>query len=185
VLIMKTRRSIIFQLLIWLALGSLAYGLTYRFDNHLENYRYGAASWPRVIILAMVIFALIEAILDLVELRRHRPSGAVVTGEAADTTPDKTIPGITIHLKRLATFGIPLLFLFMIPRMGYYVSAPFFITLFMLLLGERRLKHLIVTSLLIYGVTLFVFTKLLFVPLPEGSWPGFYEVNCWIIVLLT
>ena len=184
-LIMKTRKSIIFQLLIWLALGSLAYGLTYRFDIPLENYRYGAASWPRVIILAMVIFALIEAILDLVELRRHGPSRAVVTGGAADTTPEKTIPGVTIHIKRLATFGVPLLFLFMIPRMGYYVSAPLFITVFMLLLGERRLKHLIVTSLVIYGVTLFVFTKLLFVPLPEGSWPGFYEVSSWIIVLLT
>lgn len=182
---MKTRRSIIFQLLIWLALGSLAYGLTYKFDNPLENYRYGAASWPRVIILAMVVFALMETILDLVALRRHGLSGAVVTGETSDTTPEKTLPGITILLKRFATFGVPLLFLFMIPRMGYYVSAPFFITAFMLLLGERRLKHLIVTSLLIYGVTLFVFTKLLFVPLPEGSWPGFYEVNCWIIVLLT
>ena len=184
-LIMKTRRSIILQLLIWLTLGSLTYGLTYSFDNHLENYRYGAASWPRVIILAMAVFALIQAILDLVELRRHGPSGAVVTGGAADTTPEKSIPGVTIHFKRLATFGVPLLFLFMIPRMGYYVSAPFFIAAFMLLLGERRLKHLIGTSLLIYGVTLFVFTKLLFVPLPEGFWPGFYEVNSWIIVLLT
>ncbi|MBW1867741.1 MAG: tripartite tricarboxylate transporter TctB family protein [Deltaproteobacteria bacterium] len=182
---MKTRRSIIFQLLIWLALGSLAYGLTYSFDNHLENYRYGAASWPRVIILGMVMFALIQAILDLVELRRHGPLDDMVSGGAADTTPEKTISGVTIHLKRLATFGVPLLFLFMIPRMGYYVSAPFFITAFMLLLGERQLKHLIGTSLLIYCVTLFVFTKLLFVPLPEGTWPGFYEVSSWIIVLLT
>jgi hypothetical protein len=182
---MKTRRSIILQLLIWVALGSVAYGLTYRFDNHLENYRYGAASWPRVIILAMIVFALIQTILDLVELGRREPSGDVVTGGAADITAEKTTSGVAIHLKRLATFGVPLLFLFMIPRMGYYVSAPFFITAFMLLLGEKRLKHLIGTSLLIYGVTLFVFTKLLFVPLPEGTWPGFYEVNSWIIVLLT
>ena len=182
---MKTRKSVIFQFLIWLALGSLAYGLTYRFDDPLENYRYGAASWPRVIILATVIFALIETILDLMELRRQGPPGEAVPGKAADTTPEKTISGVAIHLKRLATFGVPLLFLLMIPRMGYYVSAPFFITAFMLLLGERRLKHLIVTSFLIYGVTLFVFTKLLFVPLPEGSWPGFYEISSWIIVLLT
>jgi hypothetical protein len=185
VLIMKTRRAIIFQLLIWLALGCVAYGLTYRFDDPLENYRYGAASWPRVIILAMAVFALIQTILDLVELRPHGPSGAVVTDGAADTTPEKAIAGVKIHLKRCATFGVPLLFLFMIPRMGYYVSAPLFITAFMLLLGERRLKHLILTSLLIYSVTLFVFTRLLFVPLPEGRWPGFYEVSTWIIVLLT
>jgi len=182
---MKTRRSIILQLLIWLALGSVAYGLTYKFNTPLENYRYGAASWPRVIILGMVMFALIEAILDLAELRRNGLSGDMVPGGAADTTPEKTMPGVTILFKRLATFGVPLLFLFMIPRMGYYVSAPFFIAAFMLLLGERRLKHLIGTSLLIYGVTLFVFTKLLFVPLPEGTWPGFYEVSSWIIVLLT
>ena len=181
----KTRRSIIIELFIWLALVFLAYGLTYRFDKHLENYQYGAASWPRVIILGMAIFALIEAILGLREFRRIRTASAEVVGEPKDVELGKPLPGDSAHLKRLATFLTPLLFLFMIPRMGYYVSAPLFIAGFMLLLGERRSIYLIVTSFLIYAVTLVVFTKLLFVPLPEGSWPGFYEISSWIIVLLT
>ncbi len=173
------------ELFIWLVLAFLAYGLTYRFDKHLDNYQYGAASWPRVIILGMAIFALIEAILGLREFRRYGTTSAEVVGEPEDIDLKKPLPGDPAHLKRLVTFLTPLLFLFMIPRMGYYVSAPLFIAGFMLLLGERRPIYLIVTSFLIYGVTLVVFTKLLFVPLPEGSWPGFYEISSWIIVLLT
>ena len=181
---MERRKAIIIEFLIWLTLAILAWSLTHSFDDPLENYRYGAASWPRAIILAIGIFAFIEAILDFIVFRRHGPSKAVVIGGGRDNEPKKSISGGKVRLKRLATFAVPLLFLLMIPRMGYYVAAPFFIAGFMFLLGERRLMHLAVTSFMIYAVTLFVFTKLLFVPLPEGTWPGFYEISNWIIIVL-
>ena len=182
---MERQRSIIIEFLIWLTLAMLAWSLTHSFDDPLENYRYGAASWPRAIILAIGIFAFIEAILNFIDFRRHGPSKAVVIGGGQDNEAKKSISGAKVHLKRLATFGVPILFLFMIPRMGYYVSAPLFIAGFMYLLGERRPLFLIVASFLIYAVTLIVFTKLLFVPLPEGAWSGFYEISNWILVLLT
>lgn len=182
---MERRRSLIIEVGIWLGLSIIAFSLTFKFDDPLANYRYGAASWPRIIIIAMALFAVIETILSFLAFRRKGEQwAAVITKEEASDSPG-SVSGWKILLKRLATFGIPLLFLLMIPRMGYYVSAPFFIAGFMSLLGERRPLYLIVTSFLIYGVTLFVFTKLLFVPLPEGAWPGFYEISSWILVLLT
>jgi len=182
---MERRRSIIIEMAIWLALSIIAFSLTFKFDNPLDNYRYGAASWPRIIFIAMALFAVIETILGFMEFRRKGETRAVViTKEEASDSPGG-VSGWKVYLKRLATFGVPVLFLLMIPRMGYYVSAPFFIAGFMFLLGERRPRYLIVTSFLIYAVTLVIFTKLLFVPLPEGVWSGFYEISSWILVLLT
>jgi hypothetical protein len=181
---MERRRSIVIEMIVWLVLSVAAFSLTFSFDDPLENYRYGAASWPRVIIIAMALFAIAEAVLGFMEFRRRGVTKAAVI--KGDSSPAQSEPasGMGIHLKRVATFGLPILFLLMIPRMGYYVSAPIFILIFMYLLGERRVLHLIMSSLLIYAVTLFIFTKLLFVPLPEGAWPGFYEISGWIIVLL-
>lgn len=182
---MQRRKAFIIEFLIWLTLSILAYSLTFSFDDPLVTYRYGAASWPRTIILAIAVFASIETILSFLAFRRNAPPKATVMEGAKEEESEKTVSGTIVTLKRLATFAVPLVFLLMIPRMGYYVSAPFFIAGFMLFLGERRIIHLVVTSLLIYAVTLFVFTKLLFVPLPEGTWPGFYEISSWILMLLT
>jgi preprotein translocase subunit SecG len=180
---MATLRSILIEGVTWLTLAIMAFSLTFKFDDHLANYRYGAASWPRAIITGIVIFTLIQVVLNILALVQHRSSGGIsLNGEDAGT--EKTPTGAKTYLKRVATFGVPLLFLFMIPRMGYYALAPLFIVGYMLLLGERKLIHLVVTSFMIYAVTLLVFTKLLFVPLPEGTWPGFYEFSSWIIVLL-
>ncbi len=181
---MERRRSIIIEVVVWLGLCIIAYSLTFKFDDTLDNYRYGAASWPRAIILAMAVFAITEAVLSFIEFRRKGDSKTAIITKGEEGISPKPISDAKIHIKRLATFGVPIVFLLMIPRMGYFVSAPFFIAGFMFLLGERRLLHLIVTSFLIYAVTLIVFTKFLFVPLPEGSWPVFYEVSSWIIVLL-
>jgi hypothetical protein len=171
--------------MIWLTLSIVAYGLTFSFDDPLVTYRYGAASWPRTIILAIAVFASIEVTLSFLAFRRNAPPKATVMEGEEDEETEITVSGAKVNLKRLATFAVPLVFLLMIPRMGYYVSAPFFIAGFMFFLGERRIFHLVVTALLIYAVTLLVFTKLLFVPLPEGTWPGFYEISSWILRLLT
>jgi len=180
---MATLRSILIEGVTWLILAIMAFSLTFKFDDHLANYLYGAASWPRAIIIGIVIFTLIQVVLNILALVQHRSSGGItLNGEDADT--EETPTGAKTYLKRVATFGVPLLFLFMIPRMGYYALAPLFIAGYMLLLGERKLIHLVLTSFMIYAVTLLVFTKLLFVPLPEGTWPGFYEFSSWIIVLL-
>lgn len=185
---MQKQRAFIIELLIWLILSIIAYSLTFTFDDPLVTYRYGAASWPRTIILAIAAFASIEAILSFLAFRRNACSNATVREEKKDEETveekEKTAGGAKVALKRMATFAVPLVFLLMIPRLGYYVSAPFFISGFMFFLGESRLIHLVVTTFVIYAVTLLLFTKLLFVPLPEGTWPGFYEISSWILRLL-
>ena len=175
--------STIFEGLIWITIACAAFALTYQFDEPLAQYRYGASGWPRTLILAIVLFALIQALWSFFV---SRGKGAVDTGEAqvSDTPPTGLAAGASTYLKRIGAFIIPLLYLFLMPRAGFYIMTPLFISGYMALLGERRWVHLAGTTLLIYVLSLIVFTKLLYVPLPVGNWPGFYDINSLFVALI-
>lgn len=162
---------------VWLTLAAIAYGLTYQFDEPLEVYRFGAASWPRVLILLVAGVALCQMASRLGWFgRTHAPPP-----ELSARLADRGHTGIETHLKRVAAFALPLVYLFLLPRAGYYAVTPFFLSGYMYILGERRLRHLVGSALLIYALVLLVFTKLFFVPLPVGVWPGFYEFSNWFL----
>lgn len=168
-------RSTIFEASIWAVITGVAFGLTYQFNEPLQQYRYGAAGWPRVVILGIALFALIQAIWNLTRSGRK----GRIMGEVEEQISDlpSEAKGIIVRLKHFATFAVPLLYLFLMPRMGFYTLTPLFIGGYMMLLGERRSIHLVGTTLFIYALTIVIFLKLLFVPLPVGNWPGFYDIN--------
>jgi hypothetical protein len=180
---MRGPRSILTEGAIWLALAVAAFALTFQFDEPLSNYRYGGAGWPRAIIVGIALFASAQTVSRLRQTSMGRAPSAMedpgqgLSGEIAAT-------GILVNLKRLGTFAVPLVYLLLMPRMGYYIVTPFFISGYMTLLGERRLVHLGGTTLFIYVLTLLIFAKLLFVPVPVGTWPGFYEVNSLFLSLI-
>jgi hypothetical protein len=167
----------------WITIACVAFALTYQFDEPLAQYRYGASGWPRTLIISIVIFAVINAAWSVF---LSRGPGAVDAGEAqvSDSPPVRAAAGISIYLKRLGTFAVPLLYLFLMPRAGFYIMTPLFIAGYMALLGERRWVHLVGTTLLIYALSLIVFVKLLYVPLPVGNWPGFYDINSFFVALI-
>jgi hypothetical protein len=175
--------STIFEGLIWITIACVAFALTYQFDEPLMQYRYGASGWPRTLILAIVLFAVVQALWSVFV---SRGKGVVDTGEAqvSDTLPTGSAAGASTYLKRIGAFVIPLFYLFLMPRAGFYIVTPLFIAGYMALLGERRWVHLVGTTLLIYVLSLIVFTKLLYVPLPVGNWPGFYDINSLFVALI-
>ncbi len=180
---MRKSRSQILEGLIWITIACVAFALTYKFNEPLPHYRYGASGWPRTLILGIVIFAVINALWRVFLSRRQ---GAVDAGEAklSDTPPVRPASGTSIYLKRFGSFAVPLLYLFLLPRAGFYIMTPLFIAGYMVLLGERRWVHLVGTTLLIYALSLIVFVKLLYVPLPVGNWPGFYDINSFFVALI-
>ena len=180
---MRRSSSEIFEGLVWITIACVAFVLTFKFNDPLAHYRYGASGWPRTLILGIVIFAVINAFWSIFLSRRQ---GAVVAGEApsSDTSHSHSTTGASVHLKRLGSFAIPLVYLFLMPRAGFYILTPLFIAGYMALLGERRWLHLVGTTLLIYALSLVVFVKLLYVPLPVGNWPGFYDVNSFFVALI-
>ena len=176
-------RSAIFEGLIWTIIACVAFALTCQFDEPLLQYRYGACGWPRALIIAIFLFAVLQTTLAILRSRRKeitRESEAQITELPSEETPT----GDSAPLKRLWSFGVPLLYLFLMPRMGFYIVTPLFIAGYMMLLGERRLIHLVGTTLLIFVLSLIIFTILLFVPLPVGTWPGFYDINSLFVSII-
>ncbi len=161
-----------------MGLAIVAGVLTTSFDEPLVVYQWGAAGWPRALILLIAVVALVQLAARLGWLgagrARHDPDTEV--GEPGPATAHRAV-----NLKRAATFALPLLYLVLLPRAGYYLTTPFFLAAYMLVLGERRARHLIGTTLLLYAIVLLVFTRLFFVPLPVGNWPGFYDFGHWFL----
>ncbi len=171
----RERLSILGELSFWLALAGAAYALTFEFSGETGTYAWGAASWPRAILLLMVLAALVHAAVrarslkapDAAERRRPRPEAGIEPRRA---------------LAIVAMFGLPLAYLLLLPRAGFYVATPAFLVLYIWLLGERRPACLFGVPLLIFALINLVFTKLFFVALPIGTWPGFYEISNWFLV---
>ncbi len=181
--VMRDLRNPVIEGIFWVAFSFVAYLLTYQFDEKLDQYRYGATGWPRVLIVALAAFAIVQTTLSILKYRGKRGTGQIET-QSSDGSSGGPATGIQVGLKRLGIFVVPLAYLFLMPRIGYYIITPIFLAGYMVLLGERRLFHLIGTTLMIFALTMVVFTKLLFVPLPIGNWPGFYEMNSLFLSLI-
>jgi hypothetical protein len=180
---MTQLKSILMEIGTWIAITAVAFGLTFQFNEPLQQYRYGAAGWPRAIIYGIAFFALMQMLWRFFSPERK----GVIKGMGGDhsaAAPPLEARSIQVHLKHAATFAAPLLYLYLMSRMGFYILTPFFIAGYMRLLGEVKLRHLVGTTLFIYALTLLIFLELLFVPLPVGNWPGFYEVSSLFVSMI-
>ncbi len=164
----------------WLALSALAYGLSFQFADEVGTYLWGAASWPRGVAGLMILGALAQAGM---RLRAHAKSQIAPSSAAAMEDPAEAVtPPTARRLGFVANFALPLLYVFLLPHTGFYLTTPFFLAAYLLLLGERRLKVLIFAPLVIFALINIVFTKLFYVALPTGNWPGFYDFSNWFLV---
>lgn len=165
---------------VWLGVAAFAWMLTYEFADEDMLFRWGAAIWPRTIIIALAFGAVVQFFVRYRALlawkRTQQPTSA---GTSSDSSG-----GIAAMVTTAAMISVPLLYLFLLPRTGYYLTTPFFIALLIYLFGIRRPVRLIVITIAIYVVFLLIFTKILFVPMPTGYWPGFYELNNSIVEML-
>ncbi|MEM9442992.1 MAG: tripartite tricarboxylate transporter TctB family protein, partial [Pseudomonadota bacterium] len=81
-------------------------------------------------------------------------------------------------------FVIPLIYAWLLPRTGFYLTTPVFLIVFLLYVGERRWYVVVLTTAIITALVFLIFAKLFYVALPVGNWPGFYDVNNWLLVTI-
>lgn len=152
----------------WIGLAAGAWLLSFEFAGKDMLFRWGAEFWPRLVASLIVILSVLQFVLRYRSLRvsttasASRPFPAIAHGQAA---------------RMAITFLFPLVYAFLMPRMGYYLLTLVFIPVMMLIFGVRRPVHLFGTAAAIYVAFILVFSKFLAVPLPTGYWPGFYELN--------
>lgn len=172
----RANKDLWIELGVWLALAAGAFYLSFSFDQPLDVYRFGAAAWPRALIAALAIGALVQFALTWYA---RRLMGLTVAHSYWARLKES---GLAFSLKVGGTFAIPLLYVYLLPRTGFYVTTPFFLAGYMYLMGERRALHLLGSTVVIYSFSLLIFTTLLFVALPVGNWPGFYDFSNWLLV---
>lgn len=157
----------------WCALAVSGFALTFGFEGDIANYRYGAGGWPRALFAAMIVVATIQLLVTL----RH---GAGEPGPASDT--DTGEGPIALGGLPLRTVVVPIVYIALLVPVGFFVATPLFLAGVMISMGERRPLQIVLVTALIYALIILVFVKLLYVPLPIGTWPGFYDIGNWVLV---
>ena len=165
------------EIIIWLAVAAFAYAYSFEFDREVEGYRYGASGWPRAVILLIALGAMGQFVQDL---RKAKVSPVYDPGYFSKFSEH----GPQFFIRMGLTMALPLAYAGLMQGMGYYFLTPFFLAAYLYLTGEHRVKMLIFVPLAIYSVVTIVFTRILYVGLPTGYWPGFYDFGNWMVVLI-
>lgn len=103
-------------------------------------------------------------------------SGTGSAGEPAgeggvDGAPEAASSGEARSQKvmMVATYGMIVLYIWLINRLGYHASTFLFVTAFARMLGERSWLKALVTGLLITGA-IHGLARIVYLPLPTGTW---------------
>lgn len=164
------------ELVLWLGVCAIVYSQTGLFDREIPEYRFGAIGWPRVICLIIAIGAIGQFISQVIN-RTSAPKAKNVVGEVISDS-------WTAIVKRAAIFVFPLVWLYLAPRVGFYLSAPFFVLGMLWLMEVRSPINLIAVTGVIYCILLLIFTRFFFVALPVGRIDFLYDLNVIIINLV-
>jgi len=150
------------ELAFWLALAAITFALTFAFADEVGSYRWGAASWPRGVVLAMAVGAVAQFLL---RLRARAGSGF----DPAASLRLLRAAGSRENLRLAAALGLPLLYVFLLPWTGFYATTPAFLMAYLYCLGERRGRPLIVVPVVVYGLIILVFGSLFYVALTRAK----------------
>lgn len=174
---MRITRGELLEVAFWLAFAAAAFALSFRFDQEIEIYKFGATGWPRVVVVLIVLGALGQLLHDI-KTRLAQGADRVV----ARAVRPAAEPGYAVRIA--AILVAPFIFAFLLENVGFYTLAPFFVAAFLYIGGERRWGRIVGISLFIYALMIVLFAKLLFVGLPVGNWHPFYDFSNWLLVLL-
>ncbi|MBI4607715.1 MAG: tripartite tricarboxylate transporter TctB family protein [Candidatus Rokubacteria bacterium] len=118
----------------------------------------GPDFWPRLVLVALMA----SCVLKLVEVARAK--GPAATGSPGPQVGlPKLVGGIALVL------GYPAL----APLLGFPLTTALFLAAFMRLVGTRRVLPLTLTAALGTVSLLYVFVKVVYLPLPKGA--GVFE----------
>jgi len=169
----------LFEVAFWLAFAAAAFALSFKFDQEIEIYKFGATVWPRVVIILIALAALGQLFHDV---RARLASEAAGRKRAPASAAGRG--GREYALRMGAILVAPFVFAFLLEPVGFYSIAPVFIAAFLYIGGERRWSRLAGLSHFIYALMVLFFAKLLFVGLPTGNWHPFYDFSNWLLVMI-
>lgn len=174
-------RSHLIEAVVWAAIVVVFFAYSFEFNQPIEIYKFGATAWPRV-----VIFLLLLALVG--NLYYQYKNGSDVQGGrvgVAETEDGADFGDPATRNRMLAVLFTPFLFAWLLKPVGIYFGAPFFIAAIMWLFGERRLKAILIMTVIIYGIFIGLFLVVLNAPLPQGNTSPFYDFSAWVLTMNT
>jgi len=118
----------------------------------------GPAFWPKAILILLMVGCVIKAIEILLAGRKSKTSGE-----------EALLPPVNIP-KLLGLIGVVLGAVALMNAIGFLLVNLLFLLLFMYLAGVRKKITLILCSGLGTVVLIYLFVRVVYLPLPKGSW---------------
>ena len=171
---MTREQKLIGEWLFWCVLVTLFWLQTDSFSEPIAEFQFGADGWPKMVLVGIFIGATGQMALGLYEAINTRTQS-----EKAEASKRQIS-----RWQQLSIFVLPLLYLWFMHRIGFFVVTPFFIAAYLFVLEVRRMRPLLLVTAGVYGFVLLLFVRFFYVALPVGAWPFFYEINNQIITLV-
>ncbi|MBB4302748.1 hypothetical protein GGD81_001784 [Rhodobium orientis] len=173
----------ILEWIFWVGFAALVYAQTGYFDKKIPEYAFGATGWPRALTIAMIIGATGQFVYQMASIWRGKDLAAIDGDDSEPQANGKTAT-LGSKLQRLGIFVVPLIYLYLMPRIGFYVATPIFVVVLLLLFEVRSVITIATVTAIVYGLALLVFTRFFYVALPTGRIEAFYDINNAIISIV-
>ena len=124
----------------------------------------GSGFWPILILSAAVILSavlLISSVVRYLKAKRQASGEPPLSAETAE--------GLKVRRKKIALSVILLLlYIVVMPWIGFGLSTLLYVPAFILVLGERRKLVLILSPLLVTVFVILIFSRFIAIPFPKG-----------------
>jgi len=149
---------------LWLIFAAIGIAMTFDFMGPLPNFKLGAAFWPQVILVGIMVVAIIHGAITYF----YKLLGDIGEPELqSQELPNDEAPAVTAKL--VAIFVVPLVYVLAMHKLGFFLVTPIFLPLYMYLMGVRKIRTLISVTAGLYSAIIFLFVVLVFTPLPQGA----------------
>ena len=98
---------------IWLVLAAFLFIQTFSFNQEIEIYRYGAAAWPRTIIILMALAAIGQLIFNRTRANRYQAGmmSEAMDESTADQAQESGNTGLKWYLHTLFLLALPFVYI--------------------------------------------------------------------------
>ena len=162
---------------VWTSLAVFLFAFSFEFDKEIEIYKFGAAGWPRAVLL-LLFLVIIGNVFHQIKHGSTVQPGRVGVSEDEVLGTEKNIGSVI----NVALFLLsPLIYAWSLKPIGFYSATPFFIAAVISLLGERNVRRILLITCLIYGLLILLFLLILNAPLPQGTISPFYDFSAFML----
>jgi hypothetical protein len=173
----KLSRPDIFEAVFWLSLSVIFFVVSFNFNQPIEIYKFGATGWPRVILFLMALVCLGN--FCHAYFKGSKAQEGRVGAKENDEPIEYTSTGQ--YLKTGMVLILPLVYALSLKPVGFYSGTPIFIALIMIAWGERRVRFILINTILIYAILIGLFMIVLNAPLPQGNISPFYDISAFML----